>query len=151
MCNGMNQKDVSKRKNIARCGYRCDLCPAFKDNIRSEEDRQKVSDGWFRYYGFRIPPETICCDGCLVEDCNNPHRIDPDCAVRLCAEKRDLPNCAHCDEYICNKLAEKMVNPNKIVKQAGAPVPQEDYIRFIEPYNGRKVLDEISKEVGLSG
>ena len=134
-------------KNIARCGYRCDLCPAYTDNISSEEDRAKVSDGWFRYYGFRIPPEAICCDGCLAEDCDNPHRIDPDCEVRQCAEKRGLPNCAHCDEYICDKLTKKMVDPDKTVRQAGAPVPQEDYVRFIEPYSNRKVLDEIREDV----
>ena len=40
-----------------------------------------------------------------------------------------------------------MVDPDKTVRQAGAPVPQEDYVRFIEPYSNRKVLDEIREDV----
>ena len=139
------------RMDVARCGYRCDLCPAFKENIRGGEDQQRVSDGWFRYYGFRIPPETICCDGCLAKDRDSPRRIDSDCAVRLCAEKRDVPNCAHCDEYICDKLAEKLVDPDKAVERAGTSVPQVDYARFIEPYDSRKILDEVNKEAGRDG
>ena len=134
-------------KIIARCGYRCDLCPAFKENIRGEEDQQRVSDGWYRYYGFRIPPETICCDGCLAEECDRPRRIDPGCKVRLCAKQRGLPNCAYCNEYICDELAAKMVDTDEIVKRA-APVPQEDHVRFIEPYNNRKTLDGIRKDAG---
>ncbi len=133
------------KRMIARCGYQCDLCPAFKDNIRGKDDQQEVSDGWFRYYGFRIPPDSIHCDGCIVKDADDPRRIDPACAVRQCAEKRGLANCAHCDEYVCDELAEKLVDADKIAKRAGTPVPQADYARFIAPYDNRKVLEEIRK------
>jgi hypothetical protein len=27
---------------IAKCGYRCDICPAYAPNIRSEEDARKA-------------------------------------------------------------------------------------------------------------
>ena len=53
---------------LTRCGYRCDLCLAYWPNITANPaNRQKLSDGWFKYFGFRIPPEEIQCDGCMSE------------------------------------------------------------------------------------
>lgn len=53
----------------ARCGYRCDPCPAFKPNVADHpEARRLLSDGWHRLYGFRIPAAEICCDGCMADD-----------------------------------------------------------------------------------
>ena len=53
----MNPQEVNPL--IARCGYRCDLCPAYWENIHGPEDQQRTSDGWFKYFGFRIPPDEI--------------------------------------------------------------------------------------------
>jgi hypothetical protein len=73
---------------LARCGYRCDLCPAYRENIHGPEAaRQRTSDGWFKYYGFRIPPEQICCDGCRDERPEARH-IDAACPIRPCAIHR---------------------------------------------------------------
>ena len=60
--------------------------------------------------------------------------------MRLCAEQRNLPSCALCEEYPCKDLAEKFVDPDRIVEQAGGSVPEEEYMRFIEPYDSKKVL-----------
>lgn len=40
---------------LSKCGYRCDLCPAYTGNIGGEEDRMKVSRDWKRLFGFEIP------------------------------------------------------------------------------------------------
>jgi hypothetical protein len=32
---------------VTRCGFRCDLCPAFHENVGGPEDQKRVSDGWF--------------------------------------------------------------------------------------------------------
>ena len=130
------------------CGYRCEMCPAYKDNITGDKDRQKASDGWFKYYGFRIPPEEIYCDGCRAEDSGNPRRIDPECEVRACALHRKLPNCAHCDDFMCEKLSKKMIDTEKIAERVGGSIPQEDSDRFVKPYDSAKVLADIRKESG---
>lgn len=53
---------------VSLCGYRCDLCPAYNENTKSISDRQKVSDGWLKYFGAKVPPEeTGVCVGCLNE------------------------------------------------------------------------------------
>lgn len=138
------------KEKMGFCGYRCELCPAFKDNITSDEDRQRTSDGWFKYYGFRIPAEEIYCDGCSADDSGNPRRIDPECDVRACAKGKDLPNCAHCEDFICEKLSKKIQNPNKIVQRAGGSIPREDFERFVKPYDSAKMLEDIRKKVRQS-
>ena len=135
-------------EKIGFCGYRCKLCPAYKDNITCEEDRQKVSDGWFKHYGFRIAAEEIYCDGCRAEDSSNPRRIDPECAVRACALQRKVPNCAHCDDFMCEKLSQKMIDAEKIVERVGGSIPQEDYDCFVRPYDSAKILEDIGEKLG---
>jgi len=44
---------------LARCGYRCDLCLAHKDNIEQNDQREFLSDTWHKIYGFRIPAKEI--------------------------------------------------------------------------------------------
>ncbi|MHC4560782.1 MAG: DUF3795 domain-containing protein [Planctomycetota bacterium] len=127
---------------LGRCGYRCDLCPAYKDNIDSSEDRQRVSDGWFKYYGFRIPPAEIYCDGCRDEKVN-AKRIDAECKVRQCAITRGVDTCANCEQYLCDELKAKVVSRSSVEAKTGAHVPDEDYKRFVEPYEADKVLSRI--------
>jgi len=132
---------------IARCGYRCDLCPAYRENVRGKEDQQRTSDGWFRYYGFRIPPEEICCDGCLAEDASKPKRMDPDCPVRPCVKGKGLANCAYCGEYVCKKLETRLIEYEDVAERFKQPIPREDYESFIRPYEGRRVLDRIREKL----
>jgi hypothetical protein len=54
---------------LTRCGFRCDLCLAYKPNIEKHpENKQKLSDGWHKYFGFRIPPDEIYCEDCMAEE-----------------------------------------------------------------------------------
>jgi Protein of unknown function (DUF3795) len=67
---------------LTRCGYRCDLCLAYRPNVEANPpERQVLSDGWHEYFGFRIPADQIVCDGCMA---NNPKLIDQACPVRPC-------------------------------------------------------------------
>ena len=84
---------------LTRCGYRCDLCLAYRPNIEQEPTNQtRLSDGWFKFFGFRLSPEEIVCDGCMSE---NPTLIDQSCPVRPCVIEKGLDNCAQCDRYVC--------------------------------------------------
>jgi len=77
---------------LTRCGYRCDLCLAYRPNVEAHpSNQQKLSDGWHRYFGFLIPPEKIVCDGCMSE---KPELIDQACPVRPCVIEQGLANCA---------------------------------------------------------
>ncbi len=126
---------------LTRCGYRCDLCLAYRPNVEKNPSNQpKLSDGWFKYFGFRIPPSSIICDGCMSE---NPKLIDQNCPVRPCVIERNLGNCAQCDQYLCEKLKERIVIYEELCSTMKEPIPEEDYRDFIEPYENKRRLDEI--------
>ena len=42
------------------CEYRCDLCLAYRSNVETNpSNRHILSDGWFKYFGFRIEPKKL--------------------------------------------------------------------------------------------
>ena len=126
---------------LTRCGYRCDLCLAYASNVsKNPADREKLSDGWFKYYGFRIPPERILCDGCMAQD---PRLIDKACPVRPCVIEKGLQNCAQCEDYVCDRLVERLVTYVGVRERAGAPIPEDDYQCFIRPYENERRLSAL--------
>ncbi|HNR02970.1 MAG TPA: DUF3795 domain-containing protein [Anaerolineaceae bacterium] len=123
---------------ISRCGFRCDLCLAYAPNIIAHpENRRVLSDGWFKYFGFRIEPENIYCEGCLSKGAT----LDNACPVRPCVVERELENCAICDQYACEKLAERLVTYKELAQKVQGNVPEEDYLLFIKPYENRMRLE----------
>ena len=126
---------------ITRCGYRCDLCLAYRPNVEANpSNRQTLSDGWHQYFGFRIPPEAILCDGCMAE---NPRLIDTTCPVRPCVIQRGLANCSECPDYACERLAERLVVYEEVAARVGGAIPAEDRARFIAPYENKVRLEAL--------
>ena len=123
---------------LARCGYRCDLCPAYAGNIKDFEDRQRVSDGWFKYAGFRVPPEDIYCPGCLSDQ----EPVDQDCPVRPCVNEKGLENCGHCPDLPCDNLKTRM---NFFEDRLGdfSSIPKDDFDNYIKPYISKDRLMKI--------
>jgi hypothetical protein len=132
------------REILTKCGYRCDLCPSYNENIKSEEDKKAVSDGWQKCFGFKIPPEEIGCAGCL----NKGKLADSGCPVRPCVIEKDLDNCAYCNEYCCEKLATRL-NFVDEYKKNPANISEEDYNKFVIPYISKPRLHEIRRKLGL--
>jgi hypothetical protein len=126
---------------LTRCGFRCDLCLAYKSNVENNpSNRQKLSDGWHKYFGFRILPADICCDGCMSID---PKLIDQRCPIRPCVIEKGLDNCSQCDQYACEKLKERLVVYEDVKKRINAEIPEDDYRCFIRPYENRQRLDAL--------
>jgi hypothetical protein len=120
---------------LTRCGYRCDLCLAYKPNVEAYPDnRQILSDGWYQYFGFRLPAEAICCDGCMAD---NPKLIDQNCPVRPCVIEKGLENCAQCEQYVCEMLTERLVVFEEVQQRVGVEIPEQDYVLFIQPYENK--------------
>lgn len=123
---------------ITRCGYRCDLCLAYKPNVLKCPENQKIlSDGWYQYFGFRILPEEIICNGCMME---NAQLIDTSCPVRPCVIEKKISNCSECSEMNCEKLEERIVVYEEMLKKMNGIIPEEDYQRFIRPYENKSRL-----------
>ncbi len=128
---------------LSRCGFRCDLCLAYRPNVEAHpENRQALSDGWQRYFGFRIPPEQVVCDGCWSED---GRLLDAACPVRPCVADRALANCAGCGEYVCDRLRERLVDADELAAKVGLPIPPADRERFIRPYENRRRLEQLRR------
>jgi hypothetical protein len=129
----------------ARCGYRCDLCPAYRENIRNPADSQRTSDGWFKYFGFRIPPDQVCCDGCRDER-PEAHRIDSTCPIRPCALCRNVDTCGQCPRCGCRKFKSRDVTREGVEKRLGATLPPKDYRSFVLPYERSEMRSRPSKK-----
>ncbi len=142
---------LSKRRGtmneiVSRCGYRCDLCLAYRPNVEANPaNPQILSDGWYKYFGFRLPADQIICDGCLAD---NPRLIDKTCPVRPCVLDRQLANCAGCPDYACEKLSGRLVAYEQLAAKFQQPIPEEDRARFIAPYENKARLDRLRR---LSG
>ena len=100
---------------ISHCGLRCDECAAFKATMEDDDKkRSEVAAKWSKQYKSIIRREDINCEGCLSSGekvfthCNV-------CEIRKCGIEKVVPNCAYCDEYICEKLVGflKIVPGNK--------------------------------------
>jgi len=135
----------NKNDIIGRCGYKCGLCLAYRENIMSAADKRRFRDGLLKYYGDELSVEACYCDGCLADDREKPILLTPDCPVRPCVVKRRLENCASCDRYPCRTLEKKFIDGKKVVAKYGAPIPKKDYDRFVGPYENKQTLDAIRK------
>ncbi len=126
---------------LTKCGYRCDLCLAYKKNVEKKDERSKLSDGWHAIYGFRIEPEKIICEGCVSSE--NPILIDKNCPVRPCAIEKKIETCAECEDYICDKLKQRIVNRSELEEKLGIKLTDGEYKSFVLPYESKPRLDKI--------
>jgi len=129
-------------KMLGYCGFLCDICPAYEKNIKSEDDKIEVSDKWFLYFGFEIPPEKVSCVGCR----NKGNHPDEGCPVRPCAIKKSVRSCAYCDNFGCGNLKTRIDFVENYAKNI-EKIPEEDYKLYIEPYLGKKRLFEIREKI----
>ncbi|HHW49803.1 MAG TPA: DUF3795 domain-containing protein [Clostridiaceae bacterium] len=130
------------REIISRCGYRCDLCMAYSENVKKDDRRNLLSDGWYKYFGFRIEPENIVCDGCLKDDCVKSKLLDTECPIRPCVKEKGYENCSQCDEFLCEKFKQRLVDFEELKKQHGN-IPRSDYKLFIKAYENGKRISEL--------
>jgi hypothetical protein len=94
---------VMNEKMIACCGLTCTDCGAYiAKRTNDDELKQKTAAMWSSP-DWKVVPEEINCDGCmstggvLFKHCAV-------CEVRACVFDRGLDNCAHCDEFGCDKI-----------------------------------------------
>jgi hypothetical protein len=91
---------------IAVCGLRCDECGAYiawRDN--DNDKRAETAATWSRLYQVDVAPSAINCGGCTSEGEVVFHHCTV-CEIRRCGLARGVANCAHCEDYACDKLEE---------------------------------------------
>jgi hypothetical protein len=95
---------------IAHCGLICSTCPAYiatqNDDVQAKTE---LAAQWSKDFGHEMTVEDINCDGCtssstrLLGYCSM-------CEIRKCAVGKGVKNCAHCDDYGCEKLTSFHAN-----------------------------------------
>ena len=89
---------------ISVCGLLCNECVAFiATKNDDDEKRAEVAEQWSKGYNVDIQPEDINCNGCL-SDTEPLFRHCQVCEIRKCGKAKAIENCAHCNEYACEKL-----------------------------------------------
>ena len=93
-------------KMIAYCGLVCTDCPAYV--ATQADDRaalERVAAQWREAFNApEITADSIICDGCLGSNGGRLSGYCYECEIRACGVERGVVNCAHCDEYGCEKL-----------------------------------------------
>ena len=128
---------------LTLCGYRCDLCQFYTKNIKSEKDKERVSQDFNRIFGYDIKPENVECVGCK----NEGKHVAASCSVRSCALEKGIENCAHCSEFICNKLESKINFTEKFLRNNKKQLSDKDFQLYVKPYESRERLLEIRKKI----
>lgn len=88
----------------AMCGLICSDCGAFiATQNNDDKKRAEVAKLWSKQYNVDLKPKSINCDGCISDSKRLiGHCIV--CAIRKCGKQKGVLNCAHCDDYVCEKL-----------------------------------------------
>lgn len=93
-------------KIVAICGITCNDCPAYVATVNNDDDkRRQTAEEWSKEFNADLKPEDINCMSCLASE--GPvfqHCLQ--CEIRKCGQDRGLENCAHCDDYACEKLVK---------------------------------------------
>ena len=78
---------------IAYCCLECDKCDVYIATQNNDDElRAKVAKEW------KMKAKELYCDGCKSD------RTPFNCDAKKCAVSRNLPTCAHCDDFpSCDK------------------------------------------------
>jgi hypothetical protein len=97
------------KEMISFCGLTCHKCVIYlatreKNDEKKHKMRIEIAQQIQKHYGQECKPEDVTdCDGCKTEG-GRLFSGSENCEIRKCAIGKAVENCAHCSEYICEKL-----------------------------------------------
>ncbi|TKJ42570.1 hypothetical protein CEE37_02455 [candidate division LCP-89 bacterium B3_LCP] len=103
----LDKEPETEVKMIAMCGLVCTECEAYiatKNNDQAA--KEEVAKKWSEMYGAEVTVKEVTCDGCQSTTGRLSSYASSMCEVRTCALEKQVTNCAHCQEYACEKLTE---------------------------------------------
>jgi hypothetical protein len=124
---------------VGKCGCICEICPLYKENLLTDEDKKNASIGCGKYLNWNPTPEKLKkCWGCQSDE---GFKYLPKCNMRMCAFHNEVENCAYCSSFPCEDT--QRFSRELVETRLGESVPEEDYLKFIKPWEGAKNLEEI--------
>jgi hypothetical protein len=141
-----NQIDV-----FSKCGMNCARCPwshYIRETFETDDDFQQFRDKCKEILGYR-PTETPCLtcgtpDEELPKGAKLPLR---NCLIRQCVTRMGIENCAYCSRFPCGYVKDigTLWTREKFEARKGEPISEDEYLTFIEPFEGLAHLEEICK------
>ncbi len=110
------------------------------------EDFERSRNDAKRIIGY-MPIKTPCLT-CQTPDAKIPRKSklpNRKCLIRRCVDKTGVPNCAYCARFPCNTIEATAGAWNRegIEEKLGAPISEEEYHSFVEPFEGIRRLKAI--------
>lgn len=123
------------------CGFNCNDCPAYCENLKARSDQERAAQAWSAYFGVTVPIEMARCRGCRSEDREGWDYPDHLCELRQCVMDRGLETCADCAEFPCPQWDRRACRLECVLKHWRPYLTGEEYHRFLEPYDARANLE----------
>ena len=145
---------MSQERIFSKCGFECSRCPAFKDNSRTEADREQGSALWAKYFGLHFKPDIVRCEGCQANSPWQTGNLLPDrsCPIRACAVYNRAATCAHCSLFPCQEYAKRVPGPDLRRQRetaANIKISDQEYRDYLEPFDGQTHLMELNVALRL--
>jgi len=89
---------------VAYCGLICTDCDAYKaTQVQDVEALERMAKEASEQFDMEMTIADAMCDGC-ISTTGRQIGYCHECAIRLCAAQKHIQNCAHCDDYACEKV-----------------------------------------------
>lgn len=135
-------------RSVAKCGIDCGACPwgPYPRRGMTTEEFNHYRNKAKRILGY-MPIKTPCLT-CRTSDLEIPKGSklpNRKCLIRQCVDKSGVANCAYCSRFPCDtvKTTAGVWNRENIEKRLGAPISDEEYHVFVEPFEGISRLEAI--------
>jgi hypothetical protein len=133
---------------VSKCGIDCGACPWGpypRKDMTADEFEQYRNNGK-KILGY-MPIKTPCVT-CQTPDEKIPKKSklpNRKCLIRQCVDKTGVANCGYCSRFPCDtlKATAGAWNRESIEAKLGAPISEEDYHSFVEPFEGLSRLAAI--------
>jgi hypothetical protein len=135
-------------KVVAKCGIDCGACPwgLYPRKGMTAEKFEQYRNNAKRVLGY-MPIKTPCLT-CQTPDSKIPKGSklpNRKCLIRQCVDKTGVANCAYCSRFPCDtvKATGGVWTRKNIEEKLGAPISEEEYHAFVEPFEGISRLEAI--------
>ncbi len=140
--------DMDKEQIYSKCGFYCNRCPAFKDNSRTEADRERGSALWEKYFGLHFKSDIVRCEGCQATSPWKTGNLLPDrtCPIRACAVYNGVATCAHCSFFPCEEYSKRVPGADlrrQRERAANIKISDDEYLENMEPFEGQTHLIQL--------
>jgi hypothetical protein len=94
---------VAEEKIIAFCGIDCAACPAYIGTQAGDAELLAKAAAQWSTADEPLTPEDVICYSCTQTE-KRLYTWCSACRMKDCCREKNIPNCAHCDEYACEDL-----------------------------------------------